>query len=103
MKTPKEIADEIFARELEQHGIAGGYEETLALVEQLYVDAFRAGFEHAVAGGEDAASRQFEKLGTTCPLVLYFANETDRREMIDAIQMAHPNMVECRIPERRKS
>lgn len=62
---------------------------------------FRLGFEHAVAGGEEAAG----ELGGRglLPLVMYFGNEADRREMIDAVAMCKPGMVETRIPERRKA
>lgn len=61
---------------------------------------FRLGFEHAVAGGEEAAG----ELGGRglLPLVMYFSTEADRREMIDAVELAKPGMTETRIPERRK-
>lgn len=62
---------------------------------------FRIGFEHAVAGGHDAAA-QIPALKGHEPLVLYFGNEEDRREMIDAIQLAKPGMAEVKIPERRR-
>lgn len=60
---------------------------------------FRIGFEHAVAGGEEAGKAlQTGKL----PLVMYFGSEESRREMIDAVQAIHPHWAVVKIPERRK-
>ena len=61
---------------------------------------FRLGFEHAVAGGAEAAGELRGR--DLLPLVMYFGNETDRREMIDAVQTAKPGMVETIIPERKR-
>jgi hypothetical protein len=62
---------------------------------------FRIGFEHAVAGG-DEASKKHGIAPHLMPLVMYFGNEEDRREMIDAVHEAKPGMVTIKIPERRK-
>jgi hypothetical protein len=64
-------------------------------------DGFRIGFEHAVAGG-DEASKRHGIAPHLMPLVMYFGNEGDRREMIDAVHMAKPGMVTVKIPERRR-
>ncbi len=64
-------------------------------------DGFRIGFEHAVAGG-DEASKRHGIAHHLLPLVMYFGSEEDRREMIDAVQEAKPGMVTIKIPERRK-
>lgn len=61
---------------------------------------FRAGFEHAVAGGEEAGGLMGD--AGKDPLVLYFESEVGRREMVAALIAAPPGMVECRIPERKK-
>lgn len=42
-----------------------------------------------------AADERFED---TVPLCLYFGNEADRREFIDAVQMAKPGMISKRWP-----
>lgn len=63
-------------------------------------EAFRLGFEHALAGGDEAA----KKCGIprqSLPLVMYFETEEDRREMIDAVVITKPGMVETKIPELR--
>ena len=39
-----------------------------------------------------------ERLEDTVPLCLYFGNEADRREFIDAVQMAKPGMISKRWP-----
>lgn len=59
---------------------------------------FRSGFEHAVAGGEEANG--FFKERGMLPLVLYFKKEADRNETIDAIHIAKPGLVEAKVPER---
>lgn len=58
---------------------------------------FRLGFEHAVAGGEEAKGI-FKSRGMF-PLVMYFADEAGRNEMIDAVHLAKPGMAEVKIPE----
>lgn len=73
----------------------------LGMLDTATERGFRIGFEHAVAGGDEAA----KKHGVAphlLPLVMYFASEEDRREMIDAVQLAKPGMVEMKIPERRE-
>lgn len=62
---------------------------------------FKIGFEHAVAGG-DEASKQHGIPRYLLPLVMYFGSEEDRREMIDAVELAKPGMTKSKIPERRK-
>lgn len=62
---------------------------------------FKTGFEHAVAGGEEASKRSIVPKALL-PLVMYFAKEEDRREMIDAVQLAKPGMCEFKVPERGK-
>jgi hypothetical protein len=64
-------------------------------------DGFRTGFEHAVAGG-DEASKRHGIAPHLMPLVMYFGSEEDRREMIDAVHLAKPGMVTVKIPEHRK-
>lgn len=39
-----------------------------------------------------------EKLDSSVPLCLYFANETDREEFIAAVHEAKPNMISKRWP-----
>lgn len=60
---------------------------------------FRLGFEHAVEGGKEAA-RQVPELAGKEPLVLYFDNEADRREMVDAIHAAKPGMIAAHWPSK---
>jgi len=60
---------------------------------------FKLGFEHAVEGGHEAA-RQVPELAGKEPLVLYFDNEADRREMVDAIHAAKPGLVEAHWPSK---
>lgn len=103
MKTPGEVAVEI-ADALAPRGRAGTatpqcVEFVRAMVEAAVLDAFRAGFEHAVAGGEELCRGMFPP--HSLPLVMYFGSEEDRREMIDAVAIAKPGMVEMKIPERR--
>lgn len=112
MKTASETAAEIAEklRDAEDREPAGtprsglrrdAAEFILPEVERAIEDAFRLGFEHAVAGGEEA-NGFFARLETAAPLVLYFKNEVDRREMIDALQAGRPDMIELKIPERRR-
>jgi len=61
---------------------------------------FKLGFDHAVDGGEEAA-RQVPELADKLPLVLYFATEADRREMVDAVHAFKPGMVEAHWPEKK--
>lgn len=61
--------------------------------------AFQLGFEHAVAGGKEAGG--IIPKGRL-PLVMYFGSEEDRREMIDAVQLAKPGMARFKIPERAR-
>lgn len=62
--------------------------------------AFEAGFEHAVAGGQDAATKMPQLKGCL-PLVMFFKNAADRQEMIAAVHTEKPDMIAVRIPERR--
>ena len=39
-----------------------------------------------------------ERLEDTVPLCLYFGSDADRREFIDAVQMAKPGMISKRWP-----
>lgn len=55
----------------------------VAIIKLLH-RSFRAGFEHAIAGGEDAAS-QLPSIGRYLPVVLYFENEEGRSELVRAI------------------
>lgn len=64
-------------------------------------DGFNIGFEHAVAGGDEASKRHGIPRHLL-PLVMYFRSEEDRREMIDAVHLAKPGMTTVKIPERRK-
>ena len=56
---------------------------------------------HAVAGGEEASKRHGIPRHLL-PLIMYFGSEEDRREMIDAVELAKPGMTKIKIPERRK-
>lgn len=76
-------------------------DELVAAIDREIAAAFRAGFEHAVAGGDEAAKKHGID-PATLPLVMYFANEADRREMIDAVAFAKPGMVEIKIPEPKR-
>jgi hypothetical protein len=77
-------------------------EEFIAAIDTAIAAAtergFKLGFDHAVEGGHEAA-RQLPALKDKLPIVLYFANDADRREMIDAIHLAKPGLVEARWPD----
>ena len=69
-----------------------------AEIDAAIESAFQVGFEHAVAGGKEA-TRKFPQFKDPMPLVLYFAHETDRPEMIDMILEVKRGLIECKIPE----
>jgi hypothetical protein len=77
---------------------ARGGEAIADLIDAAIADAFKSGFEHAVAGGKEAA-RKCPQLGNAMPLVLYFVNAKDRQEFADMIHEAKPHMIETKIPE----
>ena len=72
-----------------------------ALIDGHILEAFKTGFEHATAGGEEAG-RRMPQLKGAMPLVLYVGDEATRRELIDLFKATHPNASEARIPERVK-
>lgn len=63
-------------------------------------NAFKAGVDHVVAGGGEAA-RLMPQLKDCLPLVMYFKTAQDRQEFSDLINAAKPGMTEHRIPEPR--
>ncbi len=94
--TPDEIAKDFFTA-APSHRTA---ERLVELVRDAQIEGFKAGFEHAVAGGEEAMG--IIPKGNL-PLVMYFVTVEDRREMIDAVQLAKPGMATMKIPERRRT
>lgn len=70
-----------------------------AAIDLAVADAFQTGFEHAVAGGQEA-SRKFPQLADSMPLVLYFQTEQDRQEFISLVGDAVPGLTAHRVPER---
>jgi len=94
--TPDEIAKDFFTA-APSHRTA---ERLAKIVRDAQVEGFKAGFEHAVAGGEDCATPMMPR--ASLPLVLYFGSEADRRWMIDAVQFTKPGMCKVKIPERSR-
>lgn len=45
-----------------------------------------------------AEKGRVEELERTMPLVMYFANDEDRQEMIDAVRAAKPGMISRKLP-----
>jgi hypothetical protein len=93
-------------RELaEQFRVARGLIDDLSVaidqaIRAAREEGFKIGVEHAVAGGDEASKRHGIPRHLL-PLVMYFGNEEDRREMIDAVQEAKPGMIKIKIPERK--
>jgi hypothetical protein len=100
VKTPTEWADEIIKRVRLYGEISIDAESDVQeAFEKAVKDAFRCGFEHAVAGGEESS----KKVGIpkhALPVVAYFANEKDRLEFVDACKAVL--QTEIKIPERSK-
>ncbi len=73
----------------------------IALLQDALIAMFNAGFEHAVAGGEEASKRCGIR-PETLPLVLYFDDEADRSGFIKLVRDALPGLKTILIPERSK-
>jgi hypothetical protein len=67
-------------------------------IDAAIADAFKVGFEHACAGGQEAG-RKMPQLKNAMPLVLYVADDQTRRELIELFKETHPHSIEARIPE----
>lgn len=74
-------------------------ESALAAIDGAIVEAFKVGFRHAVEGGHEAPKRLPQLKGST-PLVLYFANDADRQEMVDAVA-GLPRIIETDWPGKK--
>lgn len=86
----------------EKFCLLGRDEQTLAdTIDNAIAEAFKAGFEHAVDGGDEAA-RRMPQLKNSMPLILYFLSENDRREFAQMITALKPGMIEHKIPKRVK-
>lgn len=85
----------------EKFGLLGRDEQTLAdSIDRAIAAAFKTGFEHAVAGGEEAG-RKIPQLKDSMPLVLYCRNEADRQEIISGFAEAlGADRAEIKIPEK---
>lgn len=103
MRTPKQIADSIVTEIVRDARVSLSTktaEFIRSAVEVAIEDGFAVGFEHAVAGGEEAA-KIIPSLVGKMPLVLYFDNEADRKDMVDGLALA-AGLTAARIPKRRQ-
>ena len=68
------------------------------VMEDYFPDAAMPDFKKAVEAACDAiGGAPVKALSGACPLVLYFETEGERRQFIEAVQDAKPNMRTCQL------
>lgn len=77
---------------------AGRREFVEVMLSKAMESAFRAGFEHAVAGGEEGSRGIVDP--AALPVVLYFRTEEDRRALVEVMKELH-DWTTVKIPERK--